>query len=314
MPAPITKAHAAKLLTAAEMKLYEESRVHTLRALSASQIDRRILRMRDLRDRARDLLQRQRVAMRERTGSKRGETGEAVQQRSKDKIALLSNMLKRFEGQLKIARKAEAAGQPPKNAPKRHATRKAAKTRTTAPGKDFTAARMRSRRKDADEAADTMRARKNPATSASVDDLPMPRATANKKVAAKKAAAKKAPARKSVTKKAVTEKSASRKTASKKVSAKKAPAKKPAATQPAAPVATHAPVNALPGGETGGKRTANLKALNASGGSALHKGYADVRARNIALEQKLEAGRKTPIQGHVSSRGRRNQGKRDGRG
>ena len=143
--------------------------VHTLRALSASQIDRHILRMRDLRDRARDLLQRQRVAMRERTGSKRGESGDAVQQRSKDKIELLSDMLKRFEGQLKIARKAEAAGQPPKNAPKRHATRKAAKTRGTAPGKDFTAARMRSRRKDADEAADTMRARKNPATDASAE-------------------------------------------------------------------------------------------------------------------------------------------------
>ena len=305
MPVTITKARAAKLLNVAEMKLYEESRVHTLRALSASQIDRRVIRMRDLRDRARDLLQRQRVAMRERTGSKRGESGEAVQQRSKDKIALLSDMLKRFEGQLKIARKAEAAGQPPKNAPKRHATRKAAKTRGTAPGKDFTAARMRSRRKDADEAADTMRARKNPATDASAEDLPLARGSAKKKVAKKKTAAKKAAAKKTAAKKAVAKKSA----------AKKAPAKKTAVAKSAVPpIAPQPPASPLPGGDTGGKRTANLKALNESGGGRLHVGYANVRAQNIALEQKLEAGRKTPIQGHVSSRGRRNQGKRDGRG
>lgn len=308
MPATITKARAAKLLTAAEMKLYEESRVHTLRSLSASQIDRRILRMRDLRDRARDLLQRQRVTLRERTGSKRGESGDAVQQRSKDKIALLSDILKRFEGQLKIARKAEAAGQPPKNAPKRHATRKAAKTRTTAPDKDFTAARMRSRRKDADEAADTMRARKAP--NAPAEDLPVARGNA-KKAATKKGAAKKTAAKKRVSSKTPVEKSAPKKTATRKAGAKKAPARKTAAAKPAA---AHPPVSPLPGGSTGGKRTANLKALNQSGGDRLHAGYADVRAQNIALEQKLEAGRKTPIQGHVSSRGRRNQGKRDGRG
>ena len=292
MPATFTKAQASKLLNATEMKLYEESRIIPLRKFSASQLDRRIERTRALRDKSRDQLQRQRIAQREKTGSKRGASGEANQQRSKDKVTLMADILKRFEGQLKIARKNEKAGIVPKGAPQRRSTRKAAISKTQAPGKDFTASRMRSRNRIDEEAGSAMKARK--AASA---------AGTAKKATTKKAAAKKAVAKKSVATKAV----------AKKVATKKAVAKSPAkkATKQAA---AKRPSNTLPGGKTGGKRTANLRALNEAGSGKRHEGFADVRAQNIALEQKLEAGRKTPIQGHVSSHGRRSQGKRDNRG
>ena len=282
MPATFTKAQASKLLNVSEMKLYEESRIVPLRKFSASQLDRRVERTRALRDKARDQLQRQRVAQREKTGSKRGASGDANQQRSKDKVTLIADILKRFEGQLKVARKNEKAGIVPKAAPQRRGTRKAAISKAQAPGKDFTASRMRARNRMDEEAGSAMKARKAARKAAGTEDAKTKKATT--KATAKKAAAKKAVAKAPVAEKA----------------AKKAVAKRPS--------------NTPAGGKTGGKRTANLRALNAAGGGKLHEGFSDVRAQNIALEQKLEAGRKTPIQGHVSARGRRNQVKRDNRG
>ena len=287
MPATFTKAQASKLLNVSEMKLYEESRIVPLRKFSASQLDRRIERTRALRDKARDQLQRQRVAQRAKTGSKRGASGDANQQRSKDKAALIADILKRFEGQLKVARKNEKAGIVPKGAPQRRSTRKAAISKAQAPDKDFTASRMRARNRMDEEAGSAMKARKAARKATAADG-------ATREAATKKAVAKKAATKKAAVKKAVA------KSATKKMAAKKAVAKRPSNT----------PV----GGKTGGKRTANLRALNDAGSGKLHEGFSDVRAQNIALEQKLEAGRKTPIQGHVSSRGRRNQVKRDNRG
>ncbi len=291
MPVTFTKAQASKLLNVSEMKLYEESRIVPLRKFSASQLDRRIERTRALRDKARDQLQRQRVAQRAKTGSKRGASGDANQQRSKDKAALIADILKRFEGQLKVARKNEKAGIVPKGAPQRRGTRKAAISKAQAPDKDFTASRMRARNRMDEEAGSAMKARKAARKATAADG-------ATREAATKKAVAKKAATKKAAVKKAVA-KSATKKMAAKKA-AKKAVAKRPSNT----------PV----GGKTGGKRTANLRALNDAGSGKLHEGFSDVRAQNIALEQKLEAGRKTPIQGHVSSRGRRNQVKRDNRG
>ena len=287
MPVTFTKAQASKLLNVSEMKLYEESRIVPLRKFSASQLDRRIERTRALRDKARDQLQRQRVAQRAKTGSKRGASGDANQQRSKDKAALIADILKRFEGQLKVARKNEKAGIVPKGAPQRRSTRKAAISKAQAPDKDFTASRMRARNRMDEEAGSAMKARKAARKATAADG-------ATREAATKKAVAKKAATKKAAVKKAVA------KSATKKMAAKKAVAKRPSNT----------PV----GGKTGGKRTANLRALNDAGSGKLHEGFSDVRAQNIALEQKLEAGRKTPIQGHVSSRGRRNQVKRDNRG
>lgn len=291
MPATFTKAQASKLLNATEMKLFEESRINTLRAFSASQLDRRVERSRALRDKARDQLQRQRLAQRERTGSKRGTSGSDNQQRSKDKAALIADILKHFEGQLKVARRNEKAGIVPKGAPERRVTRKAAVSKKKAPDKDFTASRMRASNRIEEEAAQTMKARKTAR-----------KATAKK--SASKASEKKtaAPAKKSAAKK----KSATTKTAAKKPRAAKATGK--VTKQPAM-----RPQDQLPGGDTSGKRTRSMQALN-NVSENVHGGFADARSHNTAQQRKFQDALVTPIHAHISSRGRRNQGKRDQRG
>lgn len=289
MPTTFTKAQASKLLNATEMKLFEESRINALRAFSASQLDRRVERSRALRDKARDQLQRQRLAQRERTGSKRGTSGSDNQQRSKDKAALIADILKRFEGQLKVARRNEKAGIVPKAATKRRVTRKAAVSRTRSPGKDNTASRMRTRNRTGEEAASTMKSRAAGATTAKA---------AKKTAKTTKKVAKKAAARKTST---VT-KAPARKTAARKSSAPSKRAKKSAAK-------TTQPFDA--GSETRGKRTASIRDLNDADQGGLHGGFANDRARNVAQQKKLEAGRLTAIQSHLSSRVRRDQGRRD---
>lgn len=104
---PFTRAQAEALLNQGEMALFDDSRINTLRKLHASELGRRIERARKARDRARDLLKRQKLASRDRTGSKRGTSGNA-NARSKRKAELLDDVLKRFEGQLKPARTREA--------------------------------------------------------------------------------------------------------------------------------------------------------------------------------------------------------------
>lgn len=297
MPTTYTKAQASKLLNATEMKLFEESRIAMLRKFSASQLDRRIERTRALRDKSRDLLQRQRVALQQQTGSRRGERGTADQQRSKDKVALVADILKRFEGQLKIARKNEKAGILPKGAPPRRVTKKAAIAKKKAPHGDFTASRMRARNVMEEEAGRTMKARK---------------ATTGK-ATAKKSATTKTPAKKAT--------KAATKAAPKKTAAKKASTAKPAAKKTTAPAKRASkkaavavrPQDTLPGGDTSGKRTRDVHALNNVQGN-VHGGFADARSHNIAQQRKFEAALVTPIQAHISSRGRRNQGKRDQRG
>lgn len=292
MPTTFTKAQASKLLTVSEMKLFEESRINMLRKFAASQLDRRIERTRALRDKARDQLQRQRVAQRDKTGSKRGTSGEANQQRSKDKAALITDILKRFEGQLKIARKNEKAGVVPKAAPERRATRKAAISKAKAPNKDFTASRMRAKNHMDEEAGSAMKARGGSGKTAV-------------KSTAKKATSKAASKKTSAAKPAV----------SPPVAAKKVPATKAANSKTATKKATAVrPANIPTGGKTGGKRTASVKALNETGQDGAHSGFANARARNTAQQTKLQDARKTPIQAHVSSRGRRTQANRDGRG
>ena len=96
----ITRAKATALLNQKEMELYTDSRVNALRKLDAKALTTRVGRARDARDRARDLVQRQKLASRERTGAKRGTSGMA-NERSKEKATLLSDILSRFEAQLR---------------------------------------------------------------------------------------------------------------------------------------------------------------------------------------------------------------------
>ncbi|KAF1692442.1 hypothetical protein MNQ95_04910 [Pseudoxanthomonas daejeonensis] len=104
---PITRHQAQGLLSTAEMELYDESRSNPLRKLDEAALQKRIDRMRRARERARDLVQKQKLASRDATGSKRGTSGVA-NQRSKDKAALLDDILKRFEGALNPGAKAAA--------------------------------------------------------------------------------------------------------------------------------------------------------------------------------------------------------------
>src|SRR5690554_3529621 len=109
----ITRAKATALLNKGEMQLYDDSRHNPIRSFTVKQLESRVTRARAARDRARDLVRRQKLASRERTGSKGGTSG-AANQRSKDKVGILADILKRFEAQAKVAKKAEkAAGKKP---------------------------------------------------------------------------------------------------------------------------------------------------------------------------------------------------------
>lgn len=144
---PITRAKATQLLNQKEMALYDDSRINGLRQLDAKALGSRVTRARTARDRARDLVQRHKLASRERTGSKRGRSGVA-NQRSKDKAELLADILKRFETRLReVEREAKAAakgnGKPAKApATKRTTVRTAARGKTaTKPSSTKQAAR-----------------------------------------------------------------------------------------------------------------------------------------------------------------------------
>ncbi|MDO5506602.1 MAG: hypothetical protein Q4F49_10010, partial [Pseudoxanthomonas suwonensis] len=108
-----TRQQAEGLLNKTEMSLFNDSRINSLRKLAAAELDKRVTRARAVRDRARDLVQRQKLATRARTGSKGGTSGKA-NDRSRQKAALTADILKRFEAQLKVAKKAEKAAAPPK--------------------------------------------------------------------------------------------------------------------------------------------------------------------------------------------------------
>lgn len=105
----ITRAKATALLNRGEMQLYDDSRHNPVRKFSMAQLESRVTRARSARDRARDLVRRQKLASRDRTGSKRGTSG-AANQRSKDKAEILADILKRFESRLAELKKADGNG------------------------------------------------------------------------------------------------------------------------------------------------------------------------------------------------------------
>ena len=128
---PITRAKATGLLNQREMALYDDSRANALRQLDAKALTARVSRAREARNRARDLVQRQKLASRSSTGSKRGASGQA-NQRSKDKVEILADILSRFEAQLKDV------GKPDKAATKKTVTKKKAVNKTAKTAKKTT--------------------------------------------------------------------------------------------------------------------------------------------------------------------------------
>lgn len=132
----IARAQARSLLTVPEMVLFGDSRNPTLRSFDERELTRRIDRVRKLRDKSRDLLQRQRLSSRERTGNKGGKSGGA-NERTARKAEVLDDVLQRFE---KRVRELEGTGQPgtgkkapPATARKRAVTDSTAKARKKPP-------------------------------------------------------------------------------------------------------------------------------------------------------------------------------------
>lgn len=94
-----TLIQARKLLTAAELDLFAASRAPALNALTPVQLRGKLKRSRTLRDKFRDLLQRQKLAMRERDGNKQGRSGVA-NARTEQKEALFADVLDTFTRRL----------------------------------------------------------------------------------------------------------------------------------------------------------------------------------------------------------------------
>lgn len=221
---PMTRARATALLNQREMALYDDSRANALRGLDAKALSSRVERARAARDRARDLARRQKLSTRERTGSKRGDSGRA-HARSDDKVTLTADILRRFEAQLKIAGKSTgkqrtAAGKAPakKAAAKKTAAKKIAKKKT----------------------ATKKAAAKKAAT--------------KKSTAAKKTATKKTTTKKATKKKAAKKKVAAGKATSSAPTTRKSAANKSTGTARGANAAAASPAGKTTTRKTGGKR------------------------------------------------------------
>lgn len=88
--------HARSLCTAAEFQLFAASLAGTLRSLTPARLKAKLDRARKLRDKYRDLHQRQRLAARARTGSKKGSA-----ERTRIKAQLFAEAVKRFTAQIR---------------------------------------------------------------------------------------------------------------------------------------------------------------------------------------------------------------------
>jgi hypothetical protein len=122
---------AERLLTAAELELFDASLASAVSALTPAQLKAKIGRARRLRDKQRDLLKRQRLASRSATGTKGGRSGVA-NARTADKAKALDEVLARLEKRAEaLARQADAEAR--REAAKRAAAiRKAAKPKAKA--------------------------------------------------------------------------------------------------------------------------------------------------------------------------------------
>ena len=95
----LNRLQASRLLNTGEMQVFHASLAEQLKSLTAAQLAALIRRARTFRDKSKDLMQRQRVATRGRTGSKGGTDG-AANQRSGAKLQAISEALQRFEKRL----------------------------------------------------------------------------------------------------------------------------------------------------------------------------------------------------------------------
>ncbi|MBJ6978160.1 hypothetical protein [Luteimonas sp. MC1895] len=294
-PMPFTRAQATALLNKSEMQLFDDSRANALRGFDRTALAGRVERARASRDRARDLLKRQRLAAR-----KRGEgRDEGIAGRTARKEALLVEILQRFS---------EARRNAPAQPVARKATRSAAAKKAvgkTGVGRKTTAKKAVGRKA---------------ATGAS---------------SVKKTSEEASPAGKNSPRKAAVEKSAARKTTANKGTAKKAAAKPaqgtvaesgpsrdrrsaPADAQPRKRVSRARALEntrrLLEEQQQRARATLPWHALDPVVDHAPQPGYQSQEAAGKALKLHAGESRMASIQGSSSTRDRRSQGKRDHRG
>jgi len=109
---PYTRETAARLLTASELGLFDAARRDRIAAHGARQLRGKITRARRLRDKYRDLYQRQRRASGMRTGDKAGRAREE-NERTHRKSELFAEVLVRFETRLGKLQAAQARAEAP---------------------------------------------------------------------------------------------------------------------------------------------------------------------------------------------------------
>lgn len=93
--------HARALCTAAEYDLFAASLSDGIKSLTPARLKAKLERARKLRDKYRDLLKRQRLANRARTGTKKGARPDS-NARTADKAKLFGEVLERFSARAKL--------------------------------------------------------------------------------------------------------------------------------------------------------------------------------------------------------------------
>lgn len=275
------------LLNAAERDLFEASLADHIKTLTAAQVRSRIVRTRALRDKYRDLLRRQKIATRGRTGSKLGLSGVA-NQRTEQKAVALGEVLQRFE---KRAEQLDAAQ-----------ARAAEKTAAAA-------ARL-------SHVQQRPSARKRPAPA---KGEPRSKVTAAGKTAAKQAAVKKAAVKNAASRNAAPTKAAAKKTAVRNAAVKKAATKTPSPSKARTTRPTAAKVlrGLLESGRAGAGASAGATrkaAVKRAAKQPVGLGPTAESARAVRPAQQKQKSGSQRIQSHVGSRVRRAQAKRDSSG
>ncbi len=277
-----TRAQASALLNTSEMRLFDDSRANALRGFDRAALASRVERTRAARDRARDLLKRQRLAAR-----KRGDARDGVADRTARKEALLVELLQRFSDARREAPLGRAAARVAKKAPARKAAAKKASAKK-ASAKKVAAKKVAAKK----VAAKKVAAKKVATKKASAKKVAATK-TAAKKVAARKASAKKAPVGKALARKPATRKAARRvsperalENTRRLLEEKQARARSPQPWQSLDPVADHVP----------------------------QPGFQSPQAAGKARDLHAGESRMASIHGSSSTRDRYNQGKRDHRG
>ena len=102
------RTEAKKLLTAAELELFDAGRSTEIRKLTKPELRKKLERSRKLRDKYRDLYRRQRLTIRSEVGSKAGAKGDA-NERTRQKEEIFAESVARFEARILEIEKQEDA-------------------------------------------------------------------------------------------------------------------------------------------------------------------------------------------------------------